>query len=336
MKTNYKPSVEKSTIKNTLLIASILLVALNFPFSSGECFTNGASNDPEYRRQTGELIRTSLNECHNQVVWLDGIELQTAPLICAFYHKTNFTPVWTKGNKLNTNARALINIMKDSYKYGFEPANFDISSLEHFIHNLEKEAKAKKSAMIRVRFEFLMTNSVFAFMSYLIQGTEYSNSKDAFIDGNPVISHFADYLYSIISDENICTEILSLQPNNEEYASLQQEMDLIISNMETTENSISIPSIELNTERVYALFSYIFLNEGLSIQAVNPTDSELFSSLLIQFQDSKGIRKSGKMDNATCRAATNLVQAKYEELALRLENIRKKTKFDNTLISFNY
>ena len=334
MRNDNKPTVEKSTSKNPSILI-ILIVALYFSLSTKENCANTFSNDMAYASKTNELIRTSLDDCQSQVVWLDGIELQTAPLICRFYESNNFEPVWTSGNELTDQSTILLELLKESYKFGFEPSNFDIQSLEHFKRLLLKEDNAKKSVMLRVRFEFLLTNSVFSFMSHLTLGTEFSNTRDAFIAGNLIISSFPEYLNEIIFSSDICSEILKIQPESTEYSSLQNEMKIIVSNMITTTNSLSIPELESEPDRVYRLFSYVLKKEGIIKEPTDLLDHDIFTSFLIKFQEYAGIRTTGNMDNATRRVISNIVRSRYEVIAYKLELIRHNSGYCQSLFSIN-
>lgn len=336
MKTKIKPTAEKSFTRNTLPFVLLFLAVTNLSFiPEGNC-ANSFENNKEYAFKTSELIRTSLNECHSQVVWLDGIELQTAPLICNFFEINDYQAVWTSGNELTDQSVALIELLKDSYKYGFEPSDFDIVSLERFSHSLAKEDKADKSALMRVRFEFLLTNSVFAFMSNLTQGTELSNAKNAFIFGNPLVSSFPKYLSEIKSASEIIEQVLKLQPLDSEYTTLRNEMEVIISNMGTNNYSISVPDIDDDPKKVQNLFSYIFLKEGIISESVDLSDQAMFALMLIEFQNLSGIRTTGNIDNATRRVVSQLVNTRYDEIAHRIEQIRHRSIENEKLISFNH
>jgi hypothetical protein len=82
-----------------------------------KCEKGVPSSDAEYTSVTIELIEKSLEGCENKVVWLEEIELLASPLICRFYEKNNFSPVWTSGNKLTKQAKEILAMLKDSYKY---------------------------------------------------------------------------------------------------------------------------------------------------------------------------------------------------------------------------
>ncbi len=335
MKASHKHTPGKPAIKS-LYVIFIVLIVLQSPFIKGAGNKNISTHDAAYSLLTNELIKSNLESCQNQVVWLEGIELRSAPLICNFYEKNKYNPAWTFGNEPTKQALTVIQLFKDSYKYGFEPSNFDILSLEQYIHLLLKEEQVKKSAKIRVSFEFLMTHSLFTFMAYLTQGIEYSNIPGIFIQGNQVTSNFPDHLMSIISSDNIVANILKLQPKDPEYISLQNEMEDIMENILTPDNTVCIPDIATDSERYCRLFSYIFAQNGLSSDEVDLSDPEVFSSMLIKFQDISGIRASGTMNNATRRAISQCVRSRYEVIATKLETIRKRAVFDKTLISFNY
>lgn len=291
-----------TALKNHFFIVFVFLFLLNFPFFNGECSKNVLSNDASYLSFTNALINKSLQDCQNKVVWLDGIELQSAPLIYSFYSKNHFNPVWTDGNELTKQAEAIINLLKDSYKYGFEPANFDIVAIEHFSHLLSKEKQVKKTAKMRVRFEFLMTNSIFTFMSQITRGTEYTYTKDIFINGDSIILSFPGYLNDMLSSSNIKEDILKLQPNDSEYITLQHEIEEIVLNMVTSDNTVEVPDIKEDSASYFNLFSYIFTRNGIIKNEIRLSNPQVFSSMLTEFQKIIGIRTSGKIDNATLRS----------------------------------
>ncbi len=321
-----------ATNKNFILLFAFLIL-FNFLFNNVKCENNALANDATYSAFTNELIKTSLQDCQNKVVWLEGIELLSAPLICSFYKKNNFAPVWTVGNELTEQSIAVLDLLKDSYQYGFEPVNFDIAALERFSHLLSKEKKVKKSAKTRVRFEFLMTNSVFAFMSHLTRGTEFSNTKDVFIHEDPFLVGFPGYLNSIISSDNIKEGILKLQPSDSEYIALQSEMEKIVKDMVTSDNTVVVPDIKDDSESYSKLFSYIFTRKGIIKEETNLSDPEVFTSLLIAFQNSMGLRASGKIDGPTRRAVSSFIRTRYADIAKTLEQIRKQSKFDENSIA---
>ncbi|MGD2035404.1 MAG: hypothetical protein PVF73_10135 [Bacteroidales bacterium] len=324
MRTSTKHKSEKPAPLSKVFILSIFLVSLNFPFNNGKCDKHVFSENVMYSSLTKELIRTSLQDCQNKVVWLEGIELLSAPLICDFYKLNNFSPAWTVGSELSESAEVILGLLKDSYKYGFEPDNFDISSLERYARQLSKEKHAKKSAKIRARFEFLMTNSVFSFMLNITEGTEYSNMRNVFVNGDSIIAGFPGYLISILSSENIREDILMLQPDDEEYLTLQQEMEMIVSSIVTSENTVKIPDRDQDPEGFFKLFSYVFRTSGISDAGISLSDSEEFSALLVNYQYASGIRETGKIDKATYRAVVSTIKSRYSDIASSLESIRKQ------------
>ncbi len=323
MRTSTKLTTKGIFLKNNLPIVFILLFIFQFSFAEEKYDKNSLANDALYSSFTSEIIKTSLEDCQNKVVWLEGIELLSAPLICSFYQKNNFNPVWTDGNDLTSQSEALIELFKDSYKYGFEPINFDITTLEQYSKLLAKENQEKKSAKIRVRFEFLMTNSIFTFMLHLTRGTEFSNTKDVFISGDSFLENFPGFLTSITASDNIVDELLRLQPDDSEYISIQSEMEKIVIEMVAADNTLEIPEIETDSESFSSLFSYLFIRKGIIQEETNISDSEVFISNLIEFQNTIGIRPTGKVDAATRRAVTNIIWSRYTDLAKALEKIRQ-------------
>lgn len=326
MRTTKQLTFRNKSIKFYLPFLLIQLCIFNFSSIQGKNNENNQTYDAMYSSYTCEIIETSLEDCQNKVVWLEGIELLSAPLICSFYQRNNFKPVWTDGNKLTKQSESIIKLFKDSYKYGFDPINFDISMLEQYSRSLDKENQVKKSAKMRVKFEFLMTNSIFLFMSHLSRGTEFSNTKDVFINDDPFLENFPGFLVNIAGSDNIVEELLALQPKDSEYNTLQDEMEKIVKDMMTSENTLEIPEFESESESFSNLFSYLFIRNGITKEETNISNSEVFISNLIELQNTIGIRPTGKVDAATRRAVTNIIWSRYTDLAKALEEIRQSNK----------
>jgi hypothetical protein len=317
-------------------IAFLFLAVLNFPFINGICDENVIANDASYTENTIELIKTNLNNFNNKVAWLEDIELQSVPLFYAFYEKNSFAPVWTVGNKLTKQSEVLIDLFKNSYLYGFEATNFNIKELELYRHLLLIEKQEKKSADLRARFEFLMTNSVFTFMLYLKHGTQYSNTDDIFINGDSIISSFPTYLTNILSSENLKDEILKFQPNNSEYSSLEHEMEMIVTNLDKSENSISLRNIQIDTASLTNLFSYLLCRKWNSELTGGPIDPKVFNAMLVEFQTDAGIRVTGKCDIPTLKTVSSIFRSRCAEIAYNLEMIRRGTSFYENSITLNH
>jgi len=317
-------------------IAFFFLVVLNFPFINGKCDENILANDASYTQNTIALIKTNLNDCNKKVAWLEDIELQSVPLFYVFYEKNSFAPVWTIGNKLTKQSEILIEMFKDSYKYGFEPANFNIKELDLYSHLLLSEKQVKKSADLRARFEFLMTNSVFTFMLYLKHGTQYSGTDDVFINGDSIISSFPAYLIGVLSSENLKDEILRFQPDNSEYVSMQHEIEMIIANMDISDKSIEERNIQIDTISLCNLFSYLNNRKWNTDVTTGPVNPKVFTSMLIEFQTDAGIRVSGKIDMTTLKTLSSIFRARCAEIAYNLEMIRRGAKFFENSITLNH
>jgi murein L,D-transpeptidase YcbB/YkuD len=327
MRTITKLFTSNKPFSSILSKVFFLLIVFHNPPIDAISANSTLSNDASYSTYTVDIIKRSLKDCQNKVVWLEGIELLSAPLICTFYQENNFKPVWTNGNELTPQSLAVLELFKNSYRYGFDPVNFDISTLEKYSKCLAKGSSGKKSAHVRVSFEFLMTNSVFSFMSHLARGTEFSNAKDVFISGDQFLESLPGLLNEFVTSDQIVDEILKLQPSDSKYSLSQSEMEEIVRDMVETKSTLTFP--EAQTESYACLFSYLFRRAGITTEETNVSDKNTFVPRLIQFQNTIGLRPTGKVDSSTKRAITNILWDRYTELSNTLEKIRhtnNKTK----------
>jgi predicted type IV restriction endonuclease len=325
-----------STFLYRILSMVMILTLMTFPFETGYGKEKMKIGDDTYSALTEELIRTSLAACNDQVVWLDGIELQSAPLLCIFYSQNNYKPAWTNGNELTNEAKEILLLLSNTFRYGIDPLNLCVEELERYVYLLTREDKAGKSVKVRAGFEFLLTNSVFSLMLHLTHGAEFATSKDAFLVENKVIGGFPGYLSEALAMKQIRKAILILQPESKEYSEIQREMELIITGIDRKDHILLRPDNSVAAADRIHLLSYIFLQHGIIKNGANLNDPEIFSVSVMEFQRSFDLRITGTIDKATGEAAYDLARTRYTELAGKLEEIRKKTHYSEIPVCHNF
>ncbi|MBN1597831.1 MAG: hypothetical protein JW894_06015 [Bacteroidales bacterium] len=314
-------AVSLNILRSTLVILAFLCHVSYKSF----CITSNTVEKDKYTSVTSNLIKSNLEGCLEKEVWLDGVELNAATFIYNFYRQNNYTPVWTEKNKLTPKGEAALNLLKDSYRYGIEPSFFNIEELEQYSRALSKESNLKQMAGIGTRFEFLMTNSVFLFMFQISHGREFLNSIDIHDYEGDLAKDYTKFLQNVLSHSDIKQEILKLQPNNNNYKSLQHEMELIVCYIESVEKS----KLDTTNNEVICneFFTHLFANKGICDEKTDLSSPEIFTAKLIEFQDASGLRTSGKMDIATRNLISEQVRTKYSDIAFKLEAIRKDNDY---------
>jgi murein L,D-transpeptidase YcbB/YkuD len=336
MKASTKQKLNKATIWQNQLLFLLFISGLNILCVNGQCDENVIADNASYSEITSTLIKSNLVDCRSNVAWMEGIELQSVPLICSFYRKISYTPVWTDGNKLTQQSEELLAMFRDSYKYGFEPSNFNIEELEQYSHQLIKEKQIKKSVELRARFEFIMTNSTFKFILYLKHGTHSLNTIDILINQDSAISGLPIYLASLVSSSDLKGNILKLQSDDSSYVRLKDEMEMILANLQLSENSTSSTCQKSDTIQYYNLFLYLY-NRRLNPQNwINTSEPNDFTSLLMRFQKDAGLRTSGKIDLATRNTIASICRSRYTELARNIESFRSGSKPDENSFTLHH
>jgi murein L,D-transpeptidase YcbB/YkuD len=319
MRTSSHIASKENTKSNCL--GFVLLFCILFTFSTLNLMgkVNEIIDDSSNTVLTSQLIESSLKGCDSKTFWMEGIQLQSAPLILSFYNENTFAPVWTNGNELSIQSQAILSLLKDTYNYGIDPDNFDIAELENLSRLMQKENNSKKLARLRASYEFLMTNSVFTFMLQISKGTDYSFKLDVTDSDFPIISKFPDFLSNNLVSIDITDEILKLQPKNSEYVALQDEIEVIVQNTNPTDHSIVVPEL-FDAENTTKLLSYILAGESTAIENTNYDASVL----LLEFQKNAGLRATGKLDVTTRELVNSEILARYADLAAALDQIRKE------------
>lgn len=323
MKTNSKYNISAAKI-NQNVILSIIFTALfllnQFDGIGGE---GDCLNGPCESSCTSEMISSNLNKVSGEAFWLEGTLLQASPLIYNFYKANEFLPAWTTCENISEQSVALMELFKNSYKYGIEPSILNIDRLEHLVYLLSKEKKHKKLVRLRTQFEFLLTNSAFTFMLSLEKGTEYARDLEVYSADIENHIRLTEFLNNIKTSENIVSEILSLQPDNKQYVTLQHEMEEVIGYIKLVENH----DIEANQDEVKESFVNMLkylMTDTLSENIENMSVREQFNILVNQLQRSMDIWESGKMNIATRNTISLQMRSRYADLAYEIETIRSR------------
>jgi murein L,D-transpeptidase YcbB/YkuD len=322
MKTTGKKRTSGLVTSERIMKGILLAVLLLFPFYHGQG-NQTWSEDGSYAAMSKDLIRSNIEECKDQIVWMEGIELSAAPLIYSFYHKNNYNPAWTNGNDLTPQSQMIFDLLHESYKYGIEPVLLNIEELEYLRQNLTKENQMKQSVRLRAGFEFLITNSVMTFMLYISRGNEFALRRDIFVKENQRLTSLAEYLHTITTSDDIRNRILSLQPESQDYRIYQEEMEQIVNFIELLEKDNTLEETDQDVVMYNELYNYLLANkENLKSDSFSGTDDP--SLLLVEIQKKLELRETGKLNAPTRNAITMHMRSRYAEIAYHMERMRNQ------------
>lgn len=309
-----KKQVSASKKKCPLLLLLISMLLLPSPIFSSE-----------YNTGTRELIRENLASCSEIVVWLEGIELRTAPMICRFFDLREYQPAWTAGAHLTPQAQELIELFGNAHNYGLDPDHFHHNDLQLLVDDLQSESRKKKSDRLEASIEFLLTDAVFNFMLALNHGQQFLLEKD-FLRNMPYAARdYPTLLNNLCQSGQIMDEILGLQPAGNLYQSCQEELELIMKGIKLAEQEISINDIKENPKEYQKLFSYFFVQTGYLSKDHLIGSSDQLADLILEYQRESGLRTTGYITRGTWRNISGVLRTRYAEVAQEIEQLRSRT-----------
>jgi L,D-transpeptidase YcbB len=247
----------------------------------------------------------------------------------AFYEANKLSKNWLEKKHPNPKFKAFIDEVKESYRYGMNPADYAISELETQMEKLYKKRKRSEAEMSEL--DIRITASYFLFTTHLLEGRIRNAGARDYIwkRGAP---HEDDVALLLVNDSKreLKKELDDLQPKDLQYKKLQKVLDEYLELGEKASAFKKIPE-EINirpgqtSEHIPAIKARLVLTKDLKSRN-SGSDSVVYDSALVravkQFQIRHGLEQDGVINKALISYLNMPFENMAAVIALNLERLR--------------
>ncbi len=250
---------------------------------------------------------------------VDGVSLQDPEGIYNFYKAQNFDYFWTDGEKPENNSKKALELLKDSWQHGLNPANYHIQTLGQ---RMEQDEFTNS-----ISFEILMSDAMARYAKDMtgMRVTARSIGEDARSWRRGLGAETALKLLTTNSNPQKAYE--ELVPAGKLYPILQAELKALLEDMEknpqAANKQIAFPGLIYpgHTHPAVALIRARF-----EIEADKKNPPEFYDEKLIEriksFQKANGLKPDGIIGQRTIEAINQGRRDKLVKILANLERLR--------------
>ena len=303
-------------ISGPVLISSILLTTL-FVTSCRPDYSDSIDTAAVQIRKVVEDIDVSHQYFRNKV------QSKTE----TFYEANKMNKQWLGRKQANPRFNAFVAEVKESFRYGMNPDDYGIASLEKAVESLYKNRKRTEAEISKL--DIRITASFFLFTTHLLEGRIRNPGARDYIwkRGMP---HEDDVALLLKNDskKELRNELDELQPSHRQYRKLQEALTTY-RDLEANHSFKSIPTgITVkpgDTNPAVALIKRRLMLTDMK-QARPGGDSTVYDSALFhavkKFQKRHGLKEDGIVDAELTRYLNMPFTDLANIIALNLERLR--------------
>ncbi len=268
----------KTKTKGFHLIIKLMMLCIAWILFAGNDISNpiiGKSNIEFYAHDVRKSLQQSFETTHNKTV------PSQHTVFAEFYGKRNYLPVWTINFYPTDQFDTLLYLLDQAENYGLISQWYNYDKMKTLAQGLVQHVDNKKRFEQRMQLEKMATSALFRFSAHIAIGSNFNradSSVKAFLNMLPT------YFDQILKNGSLKQGILSLQPQNEYYSSLQKALEKYLKENELEEkilnNILLEKAIHLDsTKSQYNKFIQIAINLDRSRKDQIKDDTYVFVNI---------------------------------------------------------
>lgn len=257
-----------------------------------------------------------LLEIHSKAFQLNSgttetIQQYLEELSSSFYKKRNYSPAWTINFSGTPQLDTLIALLDSAAYFGIPKSKLNSFQLTSMLDQLENHAFEENKIGQRITLEIEASQSAILLMLYLKEGFVNYDTTQQFLAKNNTLPNI---LQSALSSGTFAQSIVQQQPQFTAYNNLIAILPDFLKSMKTV--ATSEKSISKN--RLAKAFYYAGVLETPLFDSIHS-----IQHTIQKFQKSHSIAVTGNLNIITKETLLSKLNAKYLQLALNIDRLRK-------------
>jgi len=300
-------------------VVSILVLVAIFNFSS--------CSRPEYSEYIDTVASPVRPVLNRTKISLPYYHQKVTSKTDAYYRENGQKKVWLEKRGPNKLYKAFINEVMESYRYGMNPDDYEIATIEKQVEALYDDRKRTEKQMSDL--DIRITASYFLFTTHLVEGRiRIAGARDFIWKKGKGKDDDVELLLRMESAGDLRKEIDNLHPKNPQYDRLRKKLKEYkdLADADTLKRIVYKKKIEPGEEHetiplIRKKLALTDLNLNLDDEESRYYDNRLMDAVRL-FQKRHGLTDDAVIDKETVRWLNVPLKHKAEIIALNLERLR--------------
>jgi len=266
-------------------------------------------------------------------ILFDESPLHSSTKLLTFYSDRAFEPGWSDNQTLNCNALELRLLIQNAAFEGLVPKDYHLNAINIFFEKYFTGTPLTPHELAKV--DFLLSDAFIVYAHHIFGGKVHpehiNGSWEIMQKGNE--PEILKKLHLAVSQDNVRTQLFSLQPKFAIYKRMRQSMIryLGLQKNQGAKNwdiiTIKEP-IELaqTSQKVKVIRERLLFWGDLDASPIQPETEEVYDSLLLVgvklFQERNGLQPDGVLGKATIDALNKSPQELIKQVGVNMERLR--------------
>ncbi len=256
----------------------------------------------------------------------DSLQLTFLPVLQNYYEATNYHPAWSRMEKWQPRALALLNYLTNAASDGLYREDYHFSTLISFKRLLDSDSIKRMDAINWTKADLLFTDAFMHIIQDLKQGRLQPDSQSWKNDPAKYKVFFAANLSRLMKGESLDSILKSVQPVTKSYWSLKNGINTFITQMDSGKYTyVPYPYTPGDTDDSVSFVKKLILR--LSESGINNNnliaDSLSLAAIIKKYQQQQKIIADGKISSSFIRYLNTTDFERFKRIAITLDRFKQ-------------
>lgn len=251
----------------------------------------------------------------------DTLQLAQFALVKPSYEKSSFAPFWSTEGHWLREADSLFTFIRESKDFGLFPNDYHFRTLNGIRNQLLTDTLAQKDAVLWTRADLMFTDAFFQIIKHIKQGRLSYDSitlrKDTIL--SPELFHRAFEQFR--NTKNATFVFKQFEPKHAKYESLKTALKKFLDSAEFRRYTwLDYPNRD--SAAFHRSLQLRLFEDDLVMSPTQKLDTATWKGAIRKYQASKGLKVTGKINEATVNALNNTEWEKFKRIAINLDRFK--------------
>lgn len=258
----------------------------------------------------------------NQGKLNDTILLKMDTMADALYLKNEYKPIWSREAAFLPLADSLLNFIENCKRFGLFPSDYHNRALHGMRNMLLSDSISKMNASVWAAMDLLYTDAFLLIGKHLKQGRLKYDSVTLRTDSVLGQDFYQGLLRQVTGGASLSTAFHQLEPRHLGYDSLKTGLAFFLDSIKNFQRFTYIIYPNKDSVALYAQLQKRLYEDSLVASPTDAMDTGTIRSVIRNYQKSKGLKITGKLNVNTVAALNNTSWEQFKTIALNMDRYK--------------
>ncbi|MBC7826918.1 MAG: L,D-transpeptidase family protein [Chitinophagaceae bacterium] len=252
----------------------------------------------------------------------DTVLLSMDSLVGTLYIRHDYKPLWSKQENWLPEADSLFQFIEHSKEYGLFPNDYHFKALQKVRSLVSTDSTSGKDAALWSRGELMLSDAFFLITRHLKQGRLQYDSVTLRKDTVLADDFFLNIYAQLKQSGNVAGIFRSLEPKHGAYDSLKAGLRFFLDSVNVFKRYTYLPYPVKDSATFFNMLQKRFFEEDVVLSATDEMDTAAWRGAIRYYQQSKGLKVTGKVNENTVQSLNNTDWEKFKRIAINLDRYK--------------